>query len=364
MVIFRINLCGKLRYVHRIMAEAFLENPKNKPTVDHINRCSTFNNLENLRYASYSEQSLNSKTTVNNHRKVWCLNKDTEEKIDLHFSVTKAGQWVFEQGLSVSATAARNSIGSCARGERNIVYEYKWKYEDSYTEDKEDEIWKKIDPIYIHGSTGFFVSNYGRTKNNIGKISVSTKPSPDGYVYVRMKKGKYKIHRLVAQMFLDNPENKPVVNHKDGNKCNNFVENLEFVSVADNVKHALETGLIKTTKSVTKFDLNGNKIEEYISIADAARSNGFGETTVSKACKNKNISHGFQWRFTNDEDSPGKKNKHINRAILVIDEYGEIITKYKNITDAEEGIKLSRTTIYHYCNNEHKKRNGVSYRFC
>ena len=53
------------------------------------------------------------------------------------------------------------------------------------------------------------------------------------------------IHRIVASEFIDNPENKRTVNHKDGNKCNNHVDNLEWATYAENNKHARDTGLIK-----------------------------------------------------------------------------------------------------------------------
>lgn len=87
-----------------------------------------------------------------------------------------------------------------------------------------------------------------------GKECVPTITNTAGYASIRLPDKNHLIHRLVAQAFIPNPENKPQVNHKDGNKRNNNVTNLEWVTPKENVVHAVNTGLFKgTSRKQTEF---------------------------------------------------------------------------------------------------------------
>lgn len=124
------------------------------------------------------------------------------------------------------------------------------------------------------------------------------------YITVSLRKDgkdkRYRVHRLVAEHFIPNPDNLPQVNHKDGNKYNNNINNLEWISQSDNAKHAFANGLQLPSKpnckSVSQYDLCGNFVAVFKSIGDAQMITGICKQSISMCINGKRKSAGgFMW---------------------------------------------------------------------
>lgn len=157
-----------------------------------------------------------------------------------------------------------------------------------------EEKWKNIKGTYCE------VSTLGNVRDQLNK-----KPFPtylrSGYKSISM--GSWmKIHRLVALAFIPNNDpTKVEVNHIDGNKLNNNVTNLEWVTKKENNQHAVKNGLAKVTeREVTQCDLAGNIIKTYKSVLEATKAVGASDGSITKVCKGKQLTClGFKWKYTN-----------------------------------------------------------------
>jgi hypothetical protein len=174
------------------------------------------------------------------------------------------------------------------------------------------EIWKDIT-----GYEGLYqVSNLGRVKSlprerkTYGKRTYKTKSllmdapiSEKGYLRVCLSKdGKqrsYFVHRLVAVAFLDNKNSYPVVNHINGNKLDNRIENLEFCTQSHNVKEAYRIGLEKKAgRRVEQYTKDMELIKLWDSVSEAQRYLGIEATNIVKCCRGKGkTAGGFVWRY-------------------------------------------------------------------
>ena len=152
-----------------------------------------------------------------------------------------------------------------------------------------EEIWKKVvgfEDLYEVSSMGRVrcIGRYVKKMNNGVMVNAYYTPRilcqryvPEGYLLVNLNKGKnqlsFRVHRLVAQAFIPNPDNKPFINHINGNPDDNRVENLEWCTPSENAIHAIKTGLAKKqgrSKPVAQLDESGNIIAVYINANKAA----------------------------------------------------------------------------------------------
>ena len=152
------------------------------------------------------------------------------------------------------------------------------------------EIWKDV----ANYEGLYQVSNLGRVKSIGYKKELILKHfNTGGYKRVTLIKNKIRkhhlIHRLVAETFIPNLNNLPQINHKDENKKNNCVNNLEWCSNSYNIQYS-------KAKSVLQFDLENNLIKEYSSITEARKETK--QTHIGDCCSGKRKTNGgYIWKY-------------------------------------------------------------------
>jgi hypothetical protein len=217
----RVNIGGKKnskkRYVHTLVAEAFLDNPNNYKVVNHKNGIKTDCNVSNLEWTTHSENNLHSIYNLGNNN----FNSHIKEK---HLEPL-------------------NSI---------------------------ELIWL---PNYL-------ITKDGRVYSKKNKKFLKLYLRSDGYISINANNKGYKVHRLVASAFLPTPSKEKIyVNHKNLNRSDNNVENLEWISPSENTKHEINNNPNRYSKQEVKVACLDKNTEEVITIYES----------LAKAAKDKNI---------------------------------------------------------------------------
>lgn len=165
------------------------------------------------------------------------------------------------------------------------------------------EIWKKI-----NGYGDYEVSNFGAIKSfkyeKINGSIMHPAPTKKGYLRIKLGDGKisktFSVHRLVCENFLPNDEDEKIINHKNGLKYDNRLENLEWVTHSENVRHSFnELGRVAgRKKQVIQYDKNNNLVREWEAISDASNALNISPSSISQCCtKIRKSCGGFIWKF-------------------------------------------------------------------
>lgn len=373
--------------IHYMVAKTFLPNPDNKETVNHKNKNRTDNRVENLEWSTYAEQNLHKNTNStkhygshNNGKTILRINRETNEIIEKYETITMASKWIIENIYKIETTnkniekelkSISSSLSQKIKKNQNnfFGYDFIWKFEKEITI-QETEIWK---PIVNIEKEGYYISNLGKIRNPSGKIKETFSIAGGYYDYKIIQSGKHhKIHRLVALHFIENPYNKQYVNHKNGNKLDNKVENLEWVTNQENVIHGYENGLNKEGLSpIIQYDKEGKYIiKEFKSISDASRELNIDSSSISACCREITIqTHGFHFKYKQNINKE-IRNKKINftcgKKIYQYDNNNKLLMIFNTIKECSNFHKVSNQVIKNKINglsSKNKELNNYIFKF-
>lgn len=189
--------------------------------------------------------------------------------------------------------------------------------------DEKDETWKSLNPFYS-------VSNFGRIRNDKTNRVLSGSLHKDGYIFVTIYGKQVPLHRLIALVFCDGFEEGKVINHKDGNKQNNFADNLEWVTQQENIKHSHSNDLQPKGLKTYTGKFTAEQREKIKRLWDS------GEKSKREIARMYGVSHTCINDIINDKYKYAEKiNAYEEVARPLVDTLNELRDSYLNCDDAD-----------------------------
>jgi len=203
--------------------------------------------------------------------------------------------------------------------------------------------------------------------------------SPQGYKRVELNVGgmaiKKSVHRLVAEAFIPNPNNYPVINHKDENPQNNNVDNLEWCTYKYNTNYGtcIERRVANTdykygfenarSEKVYQFDLEGNLVDVFGSMHEAERATGFDSGSISKVCTGALKQYrGYVWSKTKEFNYQERRNTKFKKGFIeMYDMQGTLVKTYKSPLELEQD-GYSQVSVNRVCRGERKSYKGFVFK--
>lgn len=221
-------------------------------------------------------------------------------------------------------------------------------------------------------STNYYITETGKCYNSKTGKYLKGQIQWNGYLTYNLSitpqdKRRIPAHRLVAIAYIPNDrKDRYYVNHIDGNKLNNNVENLEWVTPQENAVHAIETELRKFNH-VYCFDKDKNLVAEYKNISDACTAVNISRSIIQQELQKeiKTLAGGFYWSY-DKEVGETKNYKNLGRAkeVYQYDKNGKFIMKYPSTGIAAKAIGVnSGSHIGECCRGKLKQYKGFIWRY-
>lgn len=219
-------------------------------------------------------------------------------------------------------------------------------------------------------ATNYYITEQGdcinSTTNKMLKGQINKNGYKTYYLSIDGDKVRKYAHRMVAETYIPNPDNKKEVNHKDGNKLNNTIGNLEWCTSTENKRHAVETGL-KKTYEIYCFNESKELIAIYKNANSAVELLHLNPSGLRIACENeiKTLYKGYYWSYKKDADFEAKVNVNTGKSKPVgkynVD--GILLETYSSISEAARKNGYTKTRIGECCSGKQKTYKGYIWKF-
>lgn len=282
------NHSSKMFYIHILVATLFIKNDLNKRVVNHKDGDKLNNNYINLEWVTYSE---NIQHAYDNNLISEQISRDIKQyndKGDL-IRIFKNKKEVQEH-LNLTDGEYNGMVYKKFKSKTGIILKIDEKLNINLSEYTD---LKNFENIYM-------IDKNGNIFSKLNKKCIKPSLSLDGYNVVNLtnnsETSSFFLHRLLAIQFIPNNNlNKTIINHKDGIKTNNDINNLEWCTHSENMAHFANMNL---AKKVIQLSLNNDVIEKFNSIVEASNKTNIIGSNISRVCNGiRQTAGGFKWKF-------------------------------------------------------------------